>query len=252
MGKGVISAIVASFMGMNCVAVGPADRPALPDALASPDHGVVCNRGDGICYDRFGPSIGLTEIFLGKAAAEALTETLRASPGMHRPGAVFSPAEGVQCVRESGPCRVGETTHAALTAMLYEPRTPPRDFRAEARAIIGSDWRWLVTRYGNDTESRPADPGRYTLRLQPDEALRARVDCNQAGGRYRISGGAIVIEVTHSTMAACEPGSLERVFLRDLGAAAGYFMKEGRLYLDLKYDTGTMEFDRQQSRDGSR
>ena len=60
------------------------------------------------------------------------------------------------------------------------------------------------------------------------------------------------MEITHSTLAACEPGSLERVFLRDLGAVAGYFMKEDRLYLDLKYDTGTMEFDRQQPQDNSR
>jgi len=28
------------------------------------------------CFDRFGPSIGLTAIFLGKGAADALTATL--------------------------------------------------------------------------------------------------------------------------------------------------------------------------------
>jgi heat shock protein HslJ len=93
-------------------------------------------------------------------------------------------------------------------------------------------------------EARPADPAQYRLRLQPDGTLRARVDCNQAGGVYRISGSSIVIEVTHSTMAACEPGSLDRTFLRDLGAAAIYFMRQGKLYLDLKYDSGTMEFGR--------
>ena len=40
------------------------------------------------------------------------------------------------------------------------------------------------------------------------------------------------------------PGSLDNAFLGDLAAAAGYIMKESRLYLDLKYDTSTMEFDR--------
>jgi hypothetical protein len=40
------------------------------------------------------------------------------------------------------------------------------------------------------------------------------------------------------------PGSLERVFLRDLVAARVYFMREGRLFLNLRDDTGTMEFGR--------
>ena len=45
-------------------------------------------------------------------------------------------------------------------------------------------------------------------------------------------------------MAACEPGSLDRIFLRDLNAVAIYFIRQGKFYLDLKYDTGTMEFGR--------
>ena len=133
--------------------------------------------------------------------------------------------------------------HEVLTAVLYGPH-PSRSRSAEAAAVIGVDWQWLASRYNNDTEARPADPGRYRLRLDPDGSLRARVDCNQGGGRYRIEGSVIAIEVTHATMAACEPGSLDQTFRRDLSGAAIYFMRQGRLYLDLKYDTGTMEFGR--------
>ena len=43
-------------------------------------------------------------------------------------------------------------------------------------------------------------------------------------------------------MAACPPGSLETNFLKDLGAAAIYFIREEILYIDLKYDSGTMAF----------
>ena len=50
--------------------------------------------------------------------------------------------------------------------------------------------------------------------------------------------------MTHATLAACEPGSLDQTFRRDLGAAAIFFIRQGRLFLDLKYDTGTMEFGR--------
>ncbi len=223
---------------------GSAAALMLPAGLASPDHGMVCNQERAMCYDRYGPSIGLTEAFLGMAAAEGLTAALRERPADQRPGAVFSPADGVECVRETGPCRINGEPDTALTPLLYESRPQPTDLSADARAILGADWRWLGTRYNNDTEARPAEPARYTLRLEPDGSVAVQADCNGAGGQYRMEESRITVEITHSTLAVCEPGSLDGVFLRDLAAAASYFMKNGRLYLDLNYDTGTMEFAR--------
>ena len=239
----LIASATAFCTGLAGCASGPAAF-TLPEALTSPDHGVVCNRERGVCFDRFGPSIGLTEVFLGKSAAERLLASLRARPADHRPGAVFSPKQGVECVRETGPCAVDGQPNEPLTAVLFGPRPARTDLSAEARAMIDVEWQWLGTRYNNDTESRPAEPARYTLRLQPDGFARLRADCNGAGGQYRLEGSRISIEITHSTLAACEPGSLERAYLRDLSAASGYFMKDGRLFLDLKYDSGTMEFER--------
>jgi len=139
---------------------------------------------------------------------------------------------------------------AALFGMLCIARTtaaaelPAGPGGTEASAVIGVDWQWQVSRYSNDTESKPVDPARFRLRLEPDGSLRVQADCNQAGGRYRIDGSTIAIEVTHSTMAACEPGSLDQTFRRDLDAVTIYFVRNNRLYLDLKHDTGTMEFGR--------
>ena len=45
-------------------------------------------------------------------------------------------------------------------------------------------------------------------------------------------------------MAACPEGSLEEEFVRGLSAATIYFIQEGDLYLDLKYDSGTMRFSK--------
>ncbi len=219
------------------------DAAELPAGLSSPNHGVVCHSQRGVCFDRFGPSIGLTEAFLGPAAAHALTTALRDTRPDHGPDAQFSPGDNIACRRETGPCRIGGVVHEALTAVLYGPR-PVGSRSAEASAVIGVEWKWLASRYNNDTEARPADPTRYRLRLEPDGTVRARVDCNQAGGRYRIDGSVMTIELTHATLAACEPDSLDQAFRRDLGAAAIYFVREGKLYIDLKYDTGTMEFGR--------
>jgi len=209
-----------------------------------PDRGVVCHTSRAVCYDRYGPSIGLTEVFLGREAAERLTATLRQNPSEQRSGASFSPADGVECQRQVGPCRVGGTLHQPLSEVLYAP--PPRSSHrtAEHAAIVEVDWQWQVTRYSNDTQAAPQDSARYRLRLEADGSLRVTADCNQAAGRYRVDRSTIAIEVMHTTRAACQPGSLDAVFLGDLAAATIFFVRAGDLYLDLQYDTGTMQFGR--------
>lgn len=52
--------------------------------------------------------------------------------------------------------------------------------------------------------------------------------------------------ITHSTMASCEEESLEDQFIQDLRGAANFFFRGDYLYIDLKYDTGTMKFSPQQ------
>ena len=220
---------------------GSAIAAELPVGLASPDHGVVCNASRGMCFDHYGVSIGLTEAFLGASTARALAATLRDTPPAHGPGTEFSPGESISCRWETGPCRINGVVDEALTSVLYGPG-PAGSVPGEVFSIIGVDWRWLQSRYNNDTDVRPADPTRYRLQLASDGSLHARVDCNQAGGRHRIEDHAIAIELTHRTTAACPPGSLDRVFLRDLSQATHFIVRDGKLYLDLKDDTGTMEF----------
>ena len=110
--------------------------------------------------------------------------------------------------------------------------------------LTGIDWLLISTRYSDGGNARPDEPLRYQIRFQPDDALQVRADCNRAGGRYRIDGNSISVEVTHSTMAACEPASLAPQFQRDLGGAATYIVRDGNLHIDLKDRAGTMEFRR--------
>ena len=110
--------------------------------------------------------------------------------------------------------------------------------------LLDIEWRWQQTLYNDDRKSIPPKPENYTLLLTRDGRISARIDCNRGGGTYTLEGSRITIEIAHMTMAACPPGSLDRAFLKDLSAAAIYFIKNGDLYLDLKYDTGTMKFVR--------
>ncbi len=219
-------------------------QTTLPARLESPDSGVMCNHERAICYDRYGASIGLTEAFLGHIAAERLTTSLRNSGTDHRPGTIFSPADGVECVRGTGPCRVQHQPQAALTAVLYGPKSRTAGQTAEMRAIMYGEWDWQRTRYKNNTETRSNQPGHYVLRFEPDGLLNAQVDCNSAGGKYQFEDSRITLKLTNSTLMSCQPGSLEEVFQQNLTAATAYFMKDGRLFLALRNDPGTMEFDR--------
>ena len=112
---------------------------------------------------------------------------------------------------------------------------------AASPALVGVVWKWQRSRYNNDTQAVPPDPNRYTVQLLPEGSISIRADCNRAGGIYRLANQQITIEITHSTMAACPPDSLEQIFIRDLGAAALHFIRDGTLYLELQYDTGTMQ-----------
>jgi heat shock protein HslJ len=108
--------------------------------------------------------------------------------------------------------------------------------------ITGIEWKWQQSLYSNDQKAVPADATSYTITFLPDGTLNVRADCNRAGGTFTAKDKSISIQVTHSTMAMCPPDSLDTKFLKDLAAAAIYFFNKGSLYLDLKYDSGTMKF----------
>ena len=112
----------------------------------------------------------------------------------------------------------------------------------EASEITRIEWKWQQTLYNNDTEVVPDNPDRYTVTFDPDGKIYLRADCNRGGGRYSVDGKNIVIEVTHTTRAMCPPDSLDQAFIKNLNAARIHFLQQGNLYLDLKYDTGTMKF----------
>ena len=114
------------------------------------------------------------------------------------------------------------------------------------REIIGTVWQWEQTLYNDDRKVEPSDPKNYTVQFREDGTLSVQADCNQKGGTYTYlpEGKRLSIEITQSTMAACPEGSLEDEFVRGLSGSAVYFIKDGDLYIDLKYDSGTMRFSK--------
>ena len=108
-----------------------------------------------------------------------------------------------------------------------------------------TDWHWQGSLYNDDTRVVPPSPEKYTLTLKNDGAVHVRADCNQAGGGYTLEGSALQVHITHSTMAMCEPDSLDGAYLKDLSAVQSWMLHDGDLVLMLKYDTGTMRFSKE-------
>jgi heat shock protein HslJ len=99
--------------------------------------------------------------------------------------------------------------------------------------IEGPVWAWQYTQRADGTRTTPAESGHYTLRLGPDRRLDVRADCNRAGGHYLLDGARLTLSVTHSTMAACPPESLDKQFLADVAVITTWSVEEGLLRVNL-------------------
>ena len=111
----------------------------------------------------------------------------------------------------------------------------------DAQAILGKTWEWETT-FNPAEEIRAGDPQRYTILLSDGGKLLARFDCNRGGGAYEISDGKLAFGPLASTFMACPPDSRATVFMRDLQRAVSFFVQDGKLYLELPMDSGTMRF----------
>ena len=146
----------------------------------------------------------------------------------------------------------GSIICAAMLMVSCMTQSPPASAGntpgGEHMGITGPVWQWVQTLYNDDRNIVPDDPENYTLQFMEDGTVRVKADCNQKGGTVSISPKEkrISIEITRSTMAFCTKGSLEDEFVKGLSAAAIYFIKNGDLYIDLKYDSGTMRFLKQE------
>ena len=116
----------------------------------------------------------------------------------------------------------------------------------DPQKILGTTWQWESTITPVEKITVPA-PERYTIFLQADGKAQMRFDCNRGGGGFNISPGKLSFGPLMSTRMACAPDSLDSAFMRDLQRVASFFVDDGRLYLELPYDSGTMKFRPEQA-----
>lgn len=115
---------------------------------------------------------------------------------------------------------------------------------AKKADIVGPTWEWQEFQDTADVNNiTVSDPHKYTLTLQPDGTASILADCNQVSWTYTLEGSSLKFETLGpSTMAYCGDDSLDQEYLKRLGATATYVLADGKLHLNLMYDSGNVVF----------
>jgi heat shock protein HslJ len=121
------------------------------------------------------------------------------------------------------------------------PESRPSEHSREPQAVLDITWQWESTITPVETVTVP-NPERYTIFLKDNGKAQMQFDCNGGGGDYQISTGKLAFGPLMSTRMACPPDSMDGPFMRDLQRVSSFFVDDGKLYLELPMDSGTMRF----------
>jgi para-nitrobenzyl esterase len=110
--------------------------------------------------------------------------------------------------------------------------------------LVGTSWQVARLQSGDRRTFTPDDKAKYTFAFGTGGAFSARIDCNRGSGSWRSSGPQLLeiapFAITH---ALCPPGSLFDEIVKRVGDVRTYALKDGRLYLYLMSDGGTLELE---------
>jgi para-nitrobenzyl esterase len=110
--------------------------------------------------------------------------------------------------------------------------------------LQGSSWRLVQIQMGDGATRAAIERSRYTIGFGDNGVLNVRFDCNRGRGSWKSSGpGNVEFGPLALTRAMCPMGSLHDDLVRQWPFVRSYVVKDGRLYLSLMADGGTIEFE---------
>ena len=119
---------------------------------------------------------------------------------------------------------------------------PTAQTMTDKTQLTDTVWQLEQIQYSDDKLLETTSPSNYTVEFMKDGQLSIRADCNQVLGSFTEDGSSLSIDLGPTTLAACPPESIDQEYLRALQDASSYFFQDGSLFVDLKSDTGTMQF----------
>jgi heat shock protein HslJ len=108
--------------------------------------------------------------------------------------------------------------------------------------LLGTTWALERIQFMDDTEVVPSDPAAYTVLMGADGSVALLADCNRGAGRFDLDGEQLSFAPFATTRMACPDGSIDQVFLAQLGSTVSYGFDEGRLVLATAIDSSLLYF----------
>jgi heat shock protein HslJ len=114
-----------------------------------------------------------------------------------------------------------------------------------AAHLGGTTWQLVKFRGNDDTVLTPRGEATYTVAFDKAGTVSARIDCNRGHGTWKSAGPSqLEFSPMALTRAMCLSGDpLNDRLPRDWTHIRSYVLKDGHLFLSLKVDAGTYEFE---------
>ncbi|HIK45643.1 MAG TPA: META domain-containing protein [Leptolyngbyaceae cyanobacterium M65_K2018_010] len=115
-------------------------------------------------------------------------------------------------------------------------------FAAPAPDLVGPVWKLQQIQYNDGKLLTANPPENYTVQFMGDGSVAVQADCNRGRGTFTTTDNRLAVSGLATTRAACPPGSISNEFVAALGDSNSYFFRDGELFIEIKYDSGSMRF----------
>jgi para-nitrobenzyl esterase len=131
-----------------------------------------------------------------------------------------------------------------LTACQSTSAPQPVLASAAPAPLQGSSWRLVQLDFSDGTQRAAIERSRYTIGFGTGGVLNVRFDCNRGRGSWTSAGpGQLQFGELALTRALCPTGSLYDDLVRQWPQVRSYQIRDGRLFLILMADGGSIEFE---------
>lgn len=106
-------------------------------------------------------------------------------------------------------------------------------------------WRWQSFSEPTGEKSITVeDPANYQITVNEDFTYEIVADCNTGRGTFNISENRVQVNPAAMTRAFCGEAALDTEFMSLLSQVSIWSVQDGKLLLEMPYDSGTMVFGR--------
>ena len=135
--------------------------------------------------------------------------------------------------------------HSALILSLFLFTSFADIATAQTSNLGGTSWQLVKFRGGDDAVLTPGDKARFTIAFDKTGSVSVRIDCNRGHGTWKSAGpNQLEFGPMALTRAMCLSGDPFNDRLpKDWTHVRSYRLKGGHLFLSLKADGGTYEFE---------